>query len=1138
MLETRGGADNGHKPGLQLGWLGPLEASYDGLPLRLGGARQRSVLACLLAEPSHQLSSDRLVDAIWGDQPPADVTLQTYVFRLRQALEPGREKGRPPSVLVTTAGGYRLDVLPGAVDASTFEDLVRRGQRLVQPDPQQAADLLTTALSLWRGAVLSDLPDLDFVAPAATRLEELRLGATESCAQARLALGEHDAALAILDPLVTEHPLREHAAALRMLALYRAGRQSDALAGYRQLRRTLDDELGVSPSQELESLHEGILRHDPGLEPPQPQTAPLQAVVPNSPAPAPATGRAVAPDPVTQAPAGTPNAQRLRRRRWVAIGAVVALAAGALVGTTVVLANRQLSPLPANSAGPLQGGLVTGDAVGLPSAPVSMVSAGGAVWAVLANEDALVRIDPRTRQVTQTVAKVGGNPQAVAAGGDDLWVAGYDEKVVTRVNVSTAQVVDKIPVGIAPAAVATDATGVWVANSGDNTVQHVDAATGKVGRAITVGDGPDALALDGTTLWVANGRAGTLTPIDTRTGQPAAADVRVDAGPTAIAVTDTDLWVANEFGQSVSRIAKDTGRVTPINVKDGPVAVQVDADSKTVWVALRYAGSLTAIDIATNAARDEPVAGAPSALTTHDGDLWAGAGAYTSPEHKGGTTVWEDVVSDLGAVDPSSGGPPEYVNLQRVVYDTLVVHPMAGGRASQALVPDLATRIPEPSDGGRTYVFAIREGIPYSTGAVVLASDFVRGAQRAMVSTAGNPAFYAAIIGAAQCGSSDDARLCDLSKGVVADDANHRLTIHLSRPDPELLEKLAYFVVPMPAGTPTKVPTRTLIPGTGPYQIASATADGSVSVVRNARFHQWSFAAQPDGYPDRIDYRVVATKEQAAADVLAGRAQAAYVNGAVPASVAQKPQFVRGSYNQVDIQYLFPNTRVAPFDDVRVRQAFSYAFDRRVIARVDGSTPTCQTIPATLPGYRPYCPYQSGPATGPYQGPDVAKAQALVAASGTRGMPVTMAYRDLPLYARMATYGASVLRELGYRVTMRPFQPDEDRSRLQVTVPLGWVADYPSPADFYYYETSCAQPNSARYCNRAIEAKAGHALSLTRSDPAASLEEWAAVDRMLVDDAAVMPVLSSVGTVLASPTLGNVVLQPGAGPLLDQVWVK
>lgn len=1135
MLETRGGADNGHKLGLRLGWLGPLEASYDGLSLRLGGARQRSVLACLLAEPSHQLSSDRLVDAIWGDHPPADVTLQTYVFRLRQALEPGREKGRPPSVLVTTAGGYRLDVPHDAVDASAFEDLVERGQRLVRSDPQQAAEVLSTALSLWRGPVLSDLPDLDFVAPAATRLEELRLGATESCAQARLTLGEHGAALAILDPLVTEHQLREHAAALRMLALYRAGRQSDALAGYRQLRRTLDDELGVSPSQELESLHQRMLRHDPGLE--QPQTVPQQAVVPDSPAPAPATSTDAGADPGSGPAALNPGTRRLRRRRWVAIGAVVALAAGALVGTTAVLAKRQLSPLPANSAGPLQGGLVTGDAVGLPSAPVSMVSAGGAVWAVLANEDVLVRIDPRTRQVTQTVAKVGGNPQAVAAAGDDLWVAGYDEKVVTRVNVSTAQVVDKIPVGIEPAAVATDATGVWVANSGDNTVQHIDATTGKAGAAIAVGDGPDALAVDGRTLWVANGRAGTLTPIDTRSGQRVASDVRVDAGPTAIAVTDTDLWVANEFGQSVSRIAKDTGRITSIEVKDGPVAVQVDGDGQAVWVALRFAGSLTAIDIATNAARDEPAAGAPSALTTHDGDLWAGAGAYTSPEHRGGTTVWEDVAGAPDALDPSWGGTPQYVNLQRIVYDTLVAHRMAGGRASQALVPDLAVRIPEPSDGGRQYVFSIREGIHYSTGAVVLPSDFVRGAQRAMLSTSGNPGFYAAIIGASRCSKAVVTTACDLGKGVVADDANHLLTIHLSRPDPELLEKLAYFVVPMPAGTPATVPTRTWIPGTGPYQVAAATADGSVSLTRNPRFRPWSFAAQPDGYPDRIDYRVVATKEQAADDVLAGRAQGAYVYGAIPAAVEQKPQYVK-TYNLVDIQYLFPNTQVAPFDDVRARQAFSYALDRRIIARADGSTPTCQTIPATLPGYRRYCPYQSGPATGPYQGPDVAKAQALVAASGTRGMPVTVAYRDDPLYARMATYGASVLRELGYQVTMRPLQPDEDRSRLQVTVRLGWVADYPSPADFYYVETSCAQPNNAQYCNRAIEAKADHALSLTRTDPAASLQEWAEVDRMLVDDAAVLPVISTLGTVVAAPTLGNVVLQPSAGPLLDQVWVN
>ena len=119
----------------------------------------------------------------------------------------------------------------------------------------------------------------------------------------------------------------------------------------------------------------------------------------------------------------------------------------------------------------------------------------------------------------------------MAASGDDLWVAGFDEKVLTRINMPTGTVVGRVPVGIGPAAVLAGPGGVWVANSSDNTVQLVDPETEKAGPAIPVGDGPDALALDDSTLWVANGRSGTLSKIDTRTGRPAASDVRVDAGP-------------------------------------------------------------------------------------------------------------------------------------------------------------------------------------------------------------------------------------------------------------------------------------------------------------------------------------------------------------------------------------------------------------------------------------------------------------------------------------------------------------------------------------------------------------------------------------------------------------------------------
>ena len=211
---------------LELRILGPLEAWLGDKQVALGGQRQRSVLACLLLEPGRAVSSDRIADAVWDGHPPAGVqtTLQTYVFHLRDALEPTRVKGAASGVISTVPGGYRLEVAAATVDAVRFEELVAESRSSVATDPAAAAATLKAALELWRGDVLADLASMNgFVAPVATRLEELRAAATELWVEAEMALG-HDV-LGTLDDLVARYPLREHLAAMRMLALYRAGRR-------------------------------------------------------------------------------------------------------------------------------------------------------------------------------------------------------------------------------------------------------------------------------------------------------------------------------------------------------------------------------------------------------------------------------------------------------------------------------------------------------------------------------------------------------------------------------------------------------------------------------------------------------------------------------------------------------------------------------------------------------------------------------------------------------------------------------------------------------------------------------------------------------------------------------------------------
>ena len=247
--------------------------------LSLGGHHQRAVLACLLAEVGHAVPVDRIADGIWGEHPPSGylTSLQTYVFHLREALEPHRAKGAPAEVLVTVPGGYRLDVPSGSVDAVRFEEAVERGRAALESgNPKEAFVVLSEALALWRGDALADLCDIPSVASLASRLTELHLAATEIWSQAGLELGRHATLVPELQRLAEAHPLREGLHAARMLALYRSGRQAEALEAYRQVRVLLDEELGVEPGAQLRTLHERILRQDPALTPTQygPRTGP------------------------------------------------------------------------------------------------------------------------------------------------------------------------------------------------------------------------------------------------------------------------------------------------------------------------------------------------------------------------------------------------------------------------------------------------------------------------------------------------------------------------------------------------------------------------------------------------------------------------------------------------------------------------------------------------------------------------------------------------------------------------------------------------------------------------------------------------------------------------------------------------
>jgi DNA-binding SARP family transcriptional activator len=240
--------------------LGPLEVADRGKALPLGGGRQRALLAVLLLHAGQTVSTDRLIDELWGADPPGSAlnSVHVYVSQLRKTLGDGR--------IVTRGHGYALEVGEDELDVRRFERLFREGRELLSKDPQEASSTLSVALACWRGPALAEFASEEFAQDEIRRLEELRLAALEEKNEAELALGGAARLVSELETLVAANPLRERLRGQLMLALYRSGRQADALAAYREGRRRLVEELGLEPGPELRDLETAILNQDPVLQ--------------------------------------------------------------------------------------------------------------------------------------------------------------------------------------------------------------------------------------------------------------------------------------------------------------------------------------------------------------------------------------------------------------------------------------------------------------------------------------------------------------------------------------------------------------------------------------------------------------------------------------------------------------------------------------------------------------------------------------------------------------------------------------------------------------------------------------------------------------------------------------------------------
>ncbi len=1158
--------------GLSFGVLGPLEVTRCGERLRLGGHQQRAVLALLLAESGSVVSVGRLGDALWGHQTPSGfvTTLQTYVYHLREVLEPDRAHGARGKVLVTEPGGYRLDTADSMVDCAVFEDYLQTGRdALGRHAYEEASAELTRGLRLWRGEAFAEVADLGFAEPVAVRLETMRMIAQSLRIEAELALGRHSAVLPEIDRLVAQNPLQEQLHVQKMMALYRLGRQSDALAAYRAVRSRLHHELGIEPTQHLQQVHQAVLAQDPVLDwQPQRATGSGNQASGNGLAAIPGAtqqGVEISSPPMAgqegsvAALAGPDHARRsghLVRSghpAQVASAALAVLLTAGLLGLLIARWTHHVpSSFPANSVGSINHDGTPADSVTVGLGPDGLAFGAGSLWAANRADGTVSRISPDTHQVLQTIA-VGASPNEVTVTGNDVWVANFGDGTVSRISASTNTQVERVVVGGQPVAIANGPSGVWVANRGDDTIQRIDPVTGRADRAIVVSDSPSGLALDATTIWVCSDTEGTVTEFDlkaTHPGKPvmlqSGRSIAVPGGPRGIALTREDVWVASKLSQSVTRVNRSTGATQTFTVGDGPHSLQVAGDG-AVWVSDEYDGTIARIDPSSNEVSKWSVGASPRGLAEAGGVIWVASGPFADAGHQGGTlrVVGDTIPGGSGVIDPAAVYDRTTQPAERFVYDGLVALGMSDGAPSQTLVPDLAVGLPSPSNAGRTYAFTLRHGLRYSTGREVHASDFRTGLLKALT-LRGNPEQFAGVVGGRSC--IDRPSSCDLSAGLVTDDATRRVTFNLVAPDALFLDKLANLVYPVPPGTPT-VLSKVPVPGTGPYMISGYAPGTRFTLARNPYFHQWSFAAQPGGYPDVIDFRKLPAA-QAPAEVLAGRADVADFSStaSVREDLARRypAQFKEQLLAQTGFEYL--NTRIPPFDDLRVRRALNFAVDRTRLVDVMGATArnslTCQVLPPNLPGYRWYCPFTQGSPTSGYHGPDLVKARELVRLSGTRGMAVTI--RGESGSHQLDLYLASVLRQLGYSVRVREApQPAfndllKTDKEAQLAAGPGWIAHYPAASSFFDQLSSCtsAAGGPGWYCNKRVERTVVAARAAELSDPAEAGRLWTAVDQQLTDDAPFVALGNLTGSYLVSTRAGNYQSNPWVGPLLSQIWVR
>ena len=588
---------------MDYGILGPLQVRDRDRELSLGSPRLRALLGLLLLHRNEPVSSERLIDELWDGAPPATANkaLQNGVSQLRRVLA--------DDVLRTVPRGYELRVGENELDADRFERALDAARD--DSDPESAAATLRAALELWRGPALPELADVIAAQPELARLEDRRAAAFEDRVEADLERGRHAELVGELEAEVARHPLRERLRAQLMLALYRSGRQADALVAYQDARRTLVDDLGLEPGPELRARHEAILRQDPALDPPA-------------------------------APARTWSPAERRAPLALLLGGAALLAVVVAAGVLLLTRDDErpagLGAVPGNSlvALDVRTGRVTAT-VPAGSTPASVAAGQSDIWAINADDGTLTRAGRET-SATRTFA-VPASPTGLAAGPSGLWIStGVPAERVLRLEPATGAVIRPIrlppsndsddivsepiavgrdavwavgpgftllkidPEGARPPSavrgikafgVVAEGAGAWaIAPGRDSDLLVRVSPRGRVNARVPIkSTGLDGLASGADAVWVTAPQDGLLWRVTPDMARP----IDVGAGARGVAVAGGAVWVANAARGTVTKVDPRTNRVVSVtHIGNAPRGLAAAADR--LWVTVAAAGGVPARD--------------------------------------------------------------------------------------------------------------------------------------------------------------------------------------------------------------------------------------------------------------------------------------------------------------------------------------------------------------------------------------------------------------------------------------------------------------------------------------------------------------------------------------------------------------